>query len=147
MIGKLWMHRIQERTLSLALFLCLSVMLTNLFTGYHFAAGFAYPDSIPDEINTNLKVTASNECCPLHIREQIVFKTTFPYRLMKTNSQRLPMRFPIPPVLLLTGAAFFFLYLYRQKKRRFYTPDVVFNQYIIRYIHDQNGENYHSALS
>lgn len=147
MIGKLWMRRIQKKTLSFALFLCISIMLTNLFTYFNFISGFTYLGSNSDEMSVKPKITASNECYPLYIRERIVSKTTFPGRLMKTGRQRLPMRFPIPPVVLLIGAAFFFLFLYRQKKGRFHTPYVVFNQYIIRYIHDQDGENYHSTLS
>lgn len=147
MIGKLWMRRIQKNTLSFALFLCISVMLTNLFTDFHFVAGFTCPGSNLNEIKAKPKITASNECYPLSLRERIVSKTTFPGRLMKTGRQRLPMRFPIPPIVLLIGAAFFSLFLYRQKKGHFHTPEVVFNQYIIRYIHDQNGENYHSTLS
>ncbi len=93
MIGKLWMRRIQKKILSLALFLCISVMLTNLFTDFHFVSGFTCLGSNPDEMSVKPKITASNECYPLYIRERIVSKTTFPGRLMKTGRQRLPMRF------------------------------------------------------
>ena len=145
MICQLSTSKLHKPVRVLCQILCLTVLLSSLFTSFHLVNGFYYgSDSIHSQTDNN---ETQFDCYPLHTNEKYISRTVFPDQLLTGCQRRLPLRFPMPPVLLLLSACLYHLLLCMQKRKNFlYAPERDDNLYTIRYIHDQNGETYHSFL-
>ena len=143
MIRQLSADKLYKPIRVLCQFLCLTVLLSSLFTSFHLGNGTYYVSGGIHSQTDNDKTQF--DCYPLHTNEQYMSQTVFPNRLLAGVQRRLPLRFPIPPVLLLLSAYLYYLLLCTRKtKRDLCAPESDDNLYTIRYIHDQNGETYHS---
>lgn len=146
MICQLSTDKLHKPIRVLCQFLCLAVLLSSLFTSFRFVNGSYYgPDSIHSKTDND---KTQFDCYPLRTNEQYISQTVFPNQLLTGFQRRLPLRFPIPPILLLLSAYLYCLLLCMRKAKRYlYAPEPDGNLYTIRYIHDQNGETYHSFFS
>lgn len=145
MIRQLSADRLHRPIRFLCQFLCLAILLSSLFTSFHLVSESHYESgSIHSQTDNN---KTQFDCYPLRTTEQYISRTIFPNQLFTGFHRRLPLRFPIPPVLFLLSAYLYCLLLCScRAKRALPSPDSGDNLYTIRYIHNQNGETYHSFL-
>ena len=128
-------------------FLCMTILLTSLFSTFRFVDGFYFFASEPSGLRSHSEITTQPDYYPFPISEQFILRTTLQSHLSVGYQRRVPLRFPIPPMFLLLSCFLYGLLMHRHKKRRaFSPPEVADNPYTIRYIHNQNGETYHSFL-
>lgn len=147
MIETLSLHKVQRLFPILCIFLCSIIIMSNLFTNLHKANGFSHLRTDETSMYPSAGITIDAEHYPLQMREQGLSKNVFLSSLSSICPERIPMRFPIPPMIFLLLTLFYLLSVYTDKKRiRSYAPILIDNHYTIRYIHDQNGESYHSFL-
>lgn len=146
MLEQLSMTKWHKMFHTLSHFLCMAILLTSLFTTFSYVDGFYYFMDEPSGLVPQTEITTQFDYYPMHTGEQFISKTVFPSQLSIGYHRRLPMRFPMPPTLFLLSAFLYFLLLHRYKVQNSYPPEIVNHPYTIRYIHDQNGETYHSFL-
>lgn len=131
----------------LSYFLLLTMILTSLFTFFRYVDGFTSFMDAPDHIRPQANIITEIDYYPLHTSERFIAKTNGSSGFLLGHYRRLPLRLPVAPIFFLNGVLFYLSLLQCHKKEnQRIRPDIVDVSFTIRYIHDQNGETYHSFL-
>lgn len=133
-----------RRTLALAL--CVSIFFACLFASVNTGTHFKSPRHEANHMTPIHSTILSWENFTWESIERLTQRNSlFEQYIIKSHS-RVPMRLPVPPILLL--GCFLLFYYYKKaltRKGCFFLQEKTAS-YTIRYIHNQDGEIYHSFL-
>lgn len=126
-------------------FLCITILLSSLFTFFCYVDGFTCFEHRSDQILPHSNIIIGLDHYSYHNEERLAARSGAASQLFVGHYRRVPLRSPAVPILYFNGILFFLALLHRHKKqRKRFFPNRADNLYMIRYIHDQNGETYHS---
>lgn len=131
-----------------AFVLCVTIFFTCLSTSFSYVTQFESLNQKTNQLRPVVSSVHSLEDCTSEIITRILQRNSTTEQYLTRNYSRVPLRMPVPPILLFFWYLFFFCY---SKTKRYRQSEVsqtnTLDFSLIRYIHNQDGEIYHLFLS
>lgn len=131
-----------------AFVLCVTIFFACLSASFSYVTQFESLNQKTNQLRPVASSLHSLEDCTSEIITRILQRNSTTEQYLTRNYSRVPLRMPVPPILLFFWCLFFFCYNKTKRYRQLEVSQTnTLDFSLIRYIHNQDGEIYHLFLS